>query len=143
MVDRTHFDHPSITAPTHGSSQWTIGLLGLYRLFRRDLLMKPGRPRVGMRRFGSQGLSGRVLISSSGCRLGVWRGVRDRIVVVKDRPVSARLASDAEKFLRWCRRNPVPAGLLAALVLVFWVAFGLSPRFLVGTLSSNTPRRRM
>src|SRR5207244_2767862 len=44
---------------------------------------------------------------------------------VEDRPVRARRASEAEKFLRWCRRNPAPAGLLAALVLVFWVGFAL------------------
>jgi WD40 repeat protein/serine/threonine protein kinase len=42
---------------------------------------------------------------------------------VEDRPVRARRASETEKFLRWCRRNPVPAGLLAALVLVFLAGF--------------------
>jgi WD40 repeat protein/serine/threonine protein kinase/Tfp pilus assembly protein PilF len=49
----------------------------------------------------------------------------DLKLFVEDRPVRARRASEAEKFLRWCRRNPVPAGLLAALVLVFWAGFGL------------------
>ena len=49
----------------------------------------------------------------------------DLRLFVEDRPVRARRASEAEKFLRWCRRNPVPAGLLAALVLVFWAGFGL------------------
>jgi WD40 repeat protein/tetratricopeptide (TPR) repeat protein len=33
--------------------------------------------------------------------------------------------SEGEKFTRWCRRNPTPASLLAALVLVFWLGFGL------------------
>jgi WD40 repeat protein/serine/threonine protein kinase/tetratricopeptide (TPR) repeat protein len=49
----------------------------------------------------------------------------DLKLFVEDRPVRARRASEAEKFLRWCRRNPIPAGLLASLVLVFWVGFGL------------------
>ena len=44
---------------------------------------------------------------------------------IEDRPILARRIGEAEKFARWCRRNPVPAGLLAALVLVFWVGFGL------------------
>jgi serine/threonine protein kinase/Flp pilus assembly protein TadD len=35
-----------------------------------------------------------------------------------DRPVRARRASALERLWRWCRRNPVVAGLLAALVLV-------------------------
>jgi serine/threonine-protein kinase len=34
-------------------------------------------------------------------------------------PVRARPVSHGEKVLRWCRRKPVVAGLLAALVLVF------------------------
>jgi WD40 repeat protein/tetratricopeptide (TPR) repeat protein len=42
---------------------------------------------------------------------------------VEDRPVKARRVSDAEKFWRWCRRNPALAGALAALVLLFWVGF--------------------
>ncbi len=41
------------------------------------------------------------------------------------RPIRARRAGEAEKFVRWCRRNPAPAGLLAALALVFWVGFAL------------------
>jgi WD40 repeat protein/tetratricopeptide (TPR) repeat protein len=49
----------------------------------------------------------------------------DLRLFAEDRPVRARRASEVEKFLRWCRRNPVPAGLLAALVLVFWAGFGL------------------
>ena len=49
----------------------------------------------------------------------------DLRLFVEDRPVRARRASETEKFVRWCRRNPVPAGLLAALVLVFWAGFGL------------------
>jgi serine/threonine protein kinase len=47
---------------------------------------------------------------------------------IEDRPVRARRASETEKFLRWCRRNPLPAGLLAALVLVFLAGFALTFR---------------
>src|SRR5262249_46033965 len=42
---------------------------------------------------------------------------------VEDRPVQARRVSEVEKFWRWCHRNPLPAGLLAGLVLVFLVGF--------------------
>ncbi len=49
----------------------------------------------------------------------------DLKLFVEDRPVRARPASEVEKFLRWCRRNPVPAGLIAALLVVFWIGFGL------------------
>jgi serine/threonine protein kinase/WD40 repeat protein/tetratricopeptide (TPR) repeat protein len=42
---------------------------------------------------------------------------------VEDRPVKARRVSDAEKFWRWCRRNPLPATLLAGIVLVFLAGF--------------------
>ena len=49
----------------------------------------------------------------------------DLRLFVEDRPVRARRASEGEKFLRWCRRNPIPASLLAALVLVFCAGFVL------------------
>jgi tetratricopeptide (TPR) repeat protein len=42
---------------------------------------------------------------------------------VEDRPVRARRASEAEKLWRWCRRNPLPASLLAAVLLVFLTGF--------------------
>src|SRR5205823_12779709 len=42
---------------------------------------------------------------------------------VEDRPVKARRVSGTEKFLRWCRRNPLPARLLAGIVLVFLAGF--------------------
>jgi serine/threonine protein kinase/WD40 repeat protein/tetratricopeptide (TPR) repeat protein len=42
---------------------------------------------------------------------------------VEDRPVKARRVSEAEKFWRWCRRNPLPASLLAGMVLVFVAGF--------------------
>jgi serine/threonine protein kinase/WD40 repeat protein/Flp pilus assembly protein TadD len=42
---------------------------------------------------------------------------------VEDRPVKARRASETEKFWRWCRRNPLPASLLAAIVLLFLAGF--------------------
>jgi WD40 repeat protein/serine/threonine protein kinase len=34
---------------------------------------------------------------------------------VEDRPVRARRVSEAERLWRWCRRNPLPASLLAAV----------------------------
>jgi serine/threonine protein kinase/WD40 repeat protein/Flp pilus assembly protein TadD len=42
---------------------------------------------------------------------------------VDDRPVKARRVSETEKFWRWCRRNPLPASLLAGIVLVFLAGF--------------------
>jgi WD40 repeat protein/serine/threonine protein kinase len=42
---------------------------------------------------------------------------------IEDRPIRARRVGEAEKFWRWCRRNPLPASLLGALVGVFLVAF--------------------
>jgi serine/threonine protein kinase/WD40 repeat protein len=42
---------------------------------------------------------------------------------VEDRPVRARRISNAEKFWRWCRRNPLPASLLATIVLLFLAGF--------------------
>jgi serine/threonine protein kinase len=42
---------------------------------------------------------------------------------IEDRPIKARRVSETEKFLRWCRRNPLPAWLLAGLVLVFLSGF--------------------
>jgi eukaryotic-like serine/threonine-protein kinase len=42
---------------------------------------------------------------------------------VEDRPVRARRISEAERLWRWCRRNPLPASLLAGIVLVFLAGF--------------------
>jgi WD40 repeat protein/serine/threonine protein kinase len=42
---------------------------------------------------------------------------------LEDRPVRARRASETEKFLRWCRRNPMLAMLMAALLIVFLIGF--------------------
>jgi serine/threonine protein kinase/WD40 repeat protein len=42
---------------------------------------------------------------------------------VEDRPVRARRVSEGEKLWRWCRRNPLPASLLAGMVLVFLTGF--------------------
>ncbi len=45
----------------------------------------------------------------------------------EDRPIRARRVSEAERFWRWCRRNPVPAVLAAAVVLLLViVAIGAS-----------------
>ena len=40
-----------------------------------------------------------------------------------DEPIQARRASPTERWWRWCRRNPVVAGLTAALALVFLAGF--------------------
>jgi formylglycine-generating enzyme required for sulfatase activity len=42
---------------------------------------------------------------------------------VEDRPVRARRASEAEKLWRLCRRNPLPASLLAGIVVMFLAGF--------------------
>jgi serine/threonine protein kinase/WD40 repeat protein len=42
---------------------------------------------------------------------------------VEDRPVRARRISGAERLWRWCRRNPLPASLVAGIVLVFLAGF--------------------
>src|SRR5205085_2460713 len=42
---------------------------------------------------------------------------------VEDRPVRARRASGSEMLWRWCRRNPLPASLLAGIMLVFLAGF--------------------
>jgi WD40 repeat protein/serine/threonine protein kinase/tetratricopeptide (TPR) repeat protein len=42
---------------------------------------------------------------------------------VEDRPLRARRATLAERILRWCRRDPVTAGLIGALMLVFVAGF--------------------
>ena len=42
---------------------------------------------------------------------------------VEDRPVRARRISEPERVWRWCRRNPLPASLVAGIVLVVMVGF--------------------
>jgi WD40 repeat protein/serine/threonine protein kinase len=42
---------------------------------------------------------------------------------VEDRPVKARRTNAAEKLWRWCRRNPLPASLVAGIVGVFLAGF--------------------
>jgi WD40 repeat protein len=48
-----------------------------------------------------------------------------------DRPVLARRAAVAERAWRWCRRNPVVAGLTAAVALLLVAGTGLSTYFAV------------
>jgi serine/threonine protein kinase/WD40 repeat protein len=42
---------------------------------------------------------------------------------IEDRPVRARRVSELERVWRWCRRDPVTASLVAAIVLVFLAGF--------------------
>jgi serine/threonine protein kinase len=42
---------------------------------------------------------------------------------VEDRPVRARRVGNAERLRRWCRRNPLPASLLAGIMLVTLAGF--------------------
>jgi serine/threonine protein kinase/WD40 repeat protein len=44
---------------------------------------------------------------------------------VEDRPICARRSSYAERWWRWCRRNPAVASLLAMLFVVFITAFAV------------------
>ncbi len=43
----------------------------------------------------------------------------DLLCYLEDRPVQARPVGKAGQLMRWCRRNPVPASLLATAVIVF------------------------
>jgi WD40 repeat protein/serine/threonine protein kinase len=42
---------------------------------------------------------------------------------LEDRPIRARRVSTRERLWRWCRRNPLVASLMAALVLVFLLGY--------------------
>ena len=42
---------------------------------------------------------------------------------LEDRPIQARRVAPWERAARWCRRNPLAAGLLAGLVVVFLSGF--------------------
>jgi serine/threonine protein kinase/WD40 repeat protein len=41
----------------------------------------------------------------------------------EDRPVRARRISEGERIWRWCRRNPLPASLIAGILLTFLAGF--------------------
>lgn len=49
----------------------------------------------------------------------------------EDRPIKARRASSSEQTIRWCRRNPAVASLLAGILLVFAVGAGTASFFAV------------
>jgi serine/threonine protein kinase/WD40 repeat protein/Flp pilus assembly protein TadD len=62
---------------------------------------------------------------------------------LEDRPVRARRASEGEKFLRWCRRNPLPASLLAAIMVVFLAGFaGVFTQWRVAETARDDATRR-
>jgi WD40 repeat protein/serine/threonine protein kinase len=62
---------------------------------------------------------------------------------VEDRPVRARPVSEAEKLWRWCRRNPLPASLLAAVVLVFLAGFaGVSWQWRVAEIARKDEKNQ-
>jgi WD40 repeat protein/serine/threonine protein kinase/lipoprotein NlpI len=62
---------------------------------------------------------------------------------VEDRPVKARRASETERFLRWCRRNPALAGALGTAVLLFWVAFaGITWNYIKADAASQDEARQ-
>jgi eukaryotic-like serine/threonine-protein kinase len=42
---------------------------------------------------------------------------------VNDEPIKARRIGSLERFGRWCRRNPLPASLLAGIIVVFMAGF--------------------
>jgi WD40 repeat protein/serine/threonine protein kinase len=42
---------------------------------------------------------------------------------VNDEPIKARRISSVERLGRWCRRNPLPASLLAGMIVVFLAGF--------------------
>jgi WD40 repeat protein/serine/threonine protein kinase len=50
---------------------------------------------------------------------------------VEDRPVRARRISNAEKLWRWCRRNPLPATLAAAVALLLALGTTFSTYFAI------------
>jgi WD40 repeat protein/serine/threonine protein kinase len=52
------------------------------------------------------------------------------------RPIQARPVGAAEKFWRWCRRNPRVAGLTAAIMLLLVVGTGVST-FLIGQFNEQ------
>ena len=49
----------------------------------------------------------------------------------EDRPILARRIGLRERFNRWCKRNPLVAGLTAAVLLVFVIGFTTSSAFAV------------
>jgi WD40 repeat protein/serine/threonine protein kinase/tetratricopeptide (TPR) repeat protein len=62
---------------------------------------------------------------------------------VEDRPVKARRIGDAERLWRWCRRNPLPASLVAGMVLVFLVGFaGVFWQWLEATAAREDEKRQ-
>ncbi len=50
---------------------------------------------------------------------------------IEDRPVRARRATSGEQFVRWCRRNPAVAALLATVLIVTTAGAGVASFFAV------------
>jgi eukaryotic-like serine/threonine-protein kinase len=50
---------------------------------------------------------------------------------LEDRPIKARRATSSEQAIRWCRRNPTVASLLAAVLIVFAAGAGAASLYAV------------
>jgi serine/threonine-protein kinase len=62
----------------------------------------------------------KCLEKEPGKRYSTAQGLADDLArFLANRPIQARAVSQGEKLWRWCRRKPVVAALLAALVIVF------------------------
>jgi serine/threonine-protein kinase len=67
--------------------------------------------------------------------------VEDLERFLDDRPIAARRVTEAEKLWRWCRRNPLPAGLAAAFVLALVAGAAASSYYAIRERRANTELR--